>query len=422
MLCAQVTNNLSDDTRQAALKVLANSMLLKEETRQMVIDFGLPPTACHGLTYETWDDEFLTSRVIFFCTYTGTLDLESLIDEHHLAEHIIKKLERHDSQTAQDPSKPRAAMQDMALAETLKLLFNVTYYCKQRISSFHGAIGPITSLGSKLQFSSSKPLDPPIGLWINALLNLNLDNAESQSILYTGDGDSVFYKRLVDILEAAFQAYTDDEVDTVITPPITLVAKLYETAPEDVKTYFKTRLLPSSADREKVLGSGDSLPARLLRKSTNPAAMLRNIILELFYNMSDRDAAKFVQNVGYGYASGFLFQNNVPIPESAREAFSTDNGNGAQRDINPITGQFLDREPTSDLPEMTDEEKEREAERLFVLFERYVKYSTLFVTTLANWTSMIGSGLMVLSTSRTLSRQLLERGSFENLEMMMSKS
>ena len=40
------------------------------------------------------------------------------------------------------------------------------------------------------------------------------------------------------------------------------------------------------------------------------------------------------------------------------------------QEINPITGQRRDMEPEDALPEMTDEEKEREAEKLFVLFER----------------------------------------------------
>lgn len=40
------------------------------------------------------------------------------------------------------------------------------------------------------------------------------------------------------------------------------------------------------------------------------------------------------------------------------------------QEINPITGQRTDMEPVDTGPEMTDIEKEREAERLFVLFER----------------------------------------------------
>ena len=75
-----------------------------------------------------------------------------------------------------------------------------------------------------------------------------------------------------------------------------------------------------------------------------------------------------VENVGYGYASGFLFQNNVPIPASLTEGLQE--GKPTGRPANPITGQFFDKEKPVDEPEMTEEEKEREAERLFVLFER----------------------------------------------------
>jgi hypothetical protein len=44
-----------------------------------------------------------------------------------------------------------------------------------------------------------------------------------------------------------------------------------------------------------------------------------------------------------------------------------------EADINPITGQYVSSEKQPDLKDMTDEEKEREAERLFVLFERLKK-------------------------------------------------
>jgi len=61
---------------------------------------------------------------------------------------------------------------------------------------------------------------------------------------------------------------------------------------------------------------------------------------------------------------------NIPLhpPPSAQSDSSS------QREVNPITGQFLDEEDHGpSFADMTDEEKEREAERLFVLFERLKK-------------------------------------------------
>lgn len=62
-------------------------------------------------------------------------------------------------------------------------------------------------------------------------------------------------------------------------------------------------------------------------------------------------------------------QNNMPIPASAAGAFSTGDTNGQRKPVNPITGQFFDMEEITDAPEMTEEGNEREAEKLFVLFE-----------------------------------------------------
>ena len=112
----------------------------------------------------------------------------------------------------------------------------------------------------------------------------------------------------------------------------------------------------------------------MLHNSTNVTApALRDAISHLLFDLSDKDASKFVQNVGYGFASGFLLRNNVPVPASLSATFDACDTNGAQKPVNPITGQFLDKEKFAETPEMTEEEKEREAERLFVLFERYVR-------------------------------------------------
>lgn len=46
--------------------------------------------------------------------------------------------------------------------------------------------------------------------------------------------------------------------------------------------------------------------------------------------------------------------------------------------IQPIPGQLWDREGHSDKPLMTIEEREREAERLFVLFERPVLLASTY--------------------------------------------
>jgi hypothetical protein len=78
-------------------------------------------------------------------------------------------------------------------------------------------------------------------------------------------------------------------------------------------------------------------------------------------------ASTLATQVGYGNVAGFLFNKGIMnAPPSSNASLVTSSGNP----INPITG-IIEEEVT--LPEMTDEEKEMEAEKLFVLFDRLEK-------------------------------------------------
>lgn len=344
-------------------------MLIKPEARQVFVDLGCETKACAQLKRDTWDDEFLCSRVIFLTTYGTNVDLAKLIDEHGLADTIIAKLANH-AKLASNPGKAQAdPMQDMALADTLKLMFNVSHFCKARVESFTPAVPHILTLLTKRDITPSRPLDGPSGALVNALVNLKLESSEAQTSLYPeGDQRALPVERLIHILNLSMQAYKDNDLEQTVTPLVSVLRSIHESAPEDVQKIIRTKILPAKDDREMVLGRGESLPARLLRNSTNPLTpQLRDAISHFLFELSDKDASKFVENVGYGFASGFLFQNNIPVPQNAVGA---DGAGPSGRPVNPITGQFLDQESGPDLPEMTEEEKEREAERLFVLFER----------------------------------------------------
>lgn len=344
-------------------------MLLKPETRQMFVNLGFESKACSQLKNDNRDDEFLISRVIFLTTYNTNVDIEALVDKHNISGIITKNLERHAKRSALPEPPPTDPMQEMALVETLKLLFNITHHCKDKASSFTPCIPHITILLCQSTIGSSKPLDPPIGTLVNALLNLDLGAKDVQAALFPPEESTVLASRLVDLMNHSTKAYGDEELEHMVTALVGVLRATHEYAPEEAKTWIREQLLPTEEDRNEVLGRSSTLPSWLLRNSTNPVTpQLRDAISNLLFDMSDRDATKFVDNVGYGFASGFLFNRNLPIPQNAQEAFANAEG----RDVNPITGQFLDSEKHPEVPEMTEEEKEREAERLFVLFERSV--------------------------------------------------
>jgi len=72
---------------------------------------------------------------------------------------------------------------------------------------------------------------------------------------------------------------------------------------------------------------------------------------------------------GYGNVAGFLFHKGVFSAPQASSSSLT--GSSTSDQIDPITGTVV--QPKAELPEMSDEEKEREMEKLFVLFDRLEK-------------------------------------------------
>jgi hypothetical protein len=340
-------------------------MVLKAETRQMFVDLGFEGKACSQLKNDNRDDEFLVSRVLFLTTYANA-DLEALVEKHGIAETIATNLERHAERQSAGKSTTDP-MEEMALTETLKLLFNISHHCKDRTASFTPAIPHLVTLLCHGTSTPAKPLDTPVVSLVNALLNLDLGAEEVQTSLYPEKAPTTLADRLIDLLGRSSRVYSNEELETTVTALVGVIRRTHAHAPEDIKASIRKQLLPTEDDRNEVLGQSGTLPSWLLRTSVNPVTpQLGETISNLLYDMSDNDASKFIENVGYGYASGFLFSHDIPVPQSATEAVA----DGSDRPVNPVTGQFLDSERHPEVPEMTDEEKEREAERLFVLFER----------------------------------------------------
>ncbi|KAH7135487.1 guanine nucleotide exchange factor synembryn-domain-containing protein [Dendryphion nanum] len=219
--------------------------------------------------------------------------------------------------------------------------------------------------------------DSPVNYLVNALINLDLEDKKGQQLKFHGM-NAVFPKfdqkcnaeHLINILDSSIVAYTESELDNTIAPVLTLIRRIYEIAPESVKKYMEILLLPTDEERTRPLGKSDTLSSRLLQLSTSAMTpSLRGSISAMMFELSGKDATQFVHNVGYGFASGFLISNNIQMPENAMEAHATADPEKAIP-VNPITGQRVDMEEPDQSEPMTEEEKEREAERLFVLFER----------------------------------------------------
>jgi hypothetical protein len=356
-------------TSREALRCIANALLLRPNLRQVFVDLDYPNKAAEKLKNQDTDDEFLLCRIFFLLTYETKLDFDALFDDYSLCESINNHISRHANVfSTGDKTHIPSAIEIAALSESLKLLFNLSNFYPHRMAIFSLSVESVFRILANITIPKP-PLEAPVNYLINALVNLELDDSEPSTLIVFPQHDQhCNVNKLINVLGQAVSSYQPSQLETLAVPIITVLRKIYDIAPEVAKNNMQRHILPAEKDRDLPVGQSDSLSSHLLRLSTSAVApSLREGISSLMFELSGKDANQFVRNVGYGFAAGYLMSHDIPMPDSAKE-IRADEDSGMP--INPITGQRLDMEPVGEEPEMTMEEKEREAERLFVLFER----------------------------------------------------
>lgn len=359
------------DIRRAALRTIANALLLSSDMRQVLVDTGRVGKLAEKLMTDNSDDEMIVARILFLTTYNTDLNFKTLISDHSLGENVHYQIMRHAKQIPKSGKKILPAIDESALTDVLKLIFNVSKLNPDLADTFTQSIPYMFKIICRIDVPS-QPLDGLIGYLVNALSTLDLSDKAGKfenSPFFPKFNPNCNVDKLINVLDAAVRHYEANELETRIVPLIQLLITIYEQAPEGPRKYMEWLLLPEDQDRSVPIGRSDTLSSKLLMLSTTPSVHLKTAISELFFVLSGKNPSNLTKNIGYGFAAGFLASRGMEIPQDANEAFATNKTN-IDPAINPITGQRWDAEPQDKGPAMTQEEKEREAERLFVLFER----------------------------------------------------
>ncbi|RSL91094.1 hypothetical protein CDV31_015546 [Fusarium ambrosium] len=339
-----------------ALRCLNNILVRSVSTRQVFINEGYPSKVLSSMKNGEPNEELATANLFLFCASQPTFDLTSSFEDEGLAEIVNKNIARHVESSEPLPNDPA----NPALA-SLRLLSTLAVRAESQAHRFLPSLEPILDLLSKVPATVSHA-DLPASVLISCLVSIPIDQREEFPVSAVD--------KLVNLLQEAIPKAdgSSKAADKELLPLLLVLYRLAQSKPSDARKRLAEHILPSDEDRTEALGKGESLPHRLLKlTSTTVEPELREMIVNLFFEISDKDPNKFVHHVGFGHAAGLLSSKGIQFsPEGLAQAQAS----SAAPDINPITGQQRSAEAASDLPEMTEEEKEREAERLFVLFER----------------------------------------------------
>ena len=249
----------------------------------------------------------------------------------------------------------------------MKLLSTLAVRFKDHAYRFFPSVQPILDILEKVSVSS-QPVQLPTSLLVSCLASIPFYDKSRKGASYPVSS----VDKLVDIVDLSLKAYAGKPSEMHLLTPVVALLHLTQAVDADSpeQNRLRERLLASEEDRNQVLGKGTTLPHRILKFAGNTVAQeLREPTLSILFELSEKDPRKFVHNVGFGNAAGYLTTKGINV---SQEDMGADALGADEAPVNPITGQRIDMEAEANLPEMTMEEKEREAERLFVLFERLV--------------------------------------------------
>ncbi|KAN0062404.1 hypothetical protein ACQY0O_005287 [Thecaphora frezii] len=164
------------------------------------------------------------------------------------------------------------------------------------------------------------------------------------------------------------------ELEDALPPLLLLLRKLASDDAEFRRT-MRSILLPADLDRTRPIDKRLDLVGRLTRlMSSLMLTRSARAAGEILLAVCNGEAQSMTEAIGYGPCAGFLMNSGLAsaLPSHHARASTSQGEAGEGRSINPITGQFdpTEAELAADFDDMTEEEKEAEAEKLFVLFER----------------------------------------------------
>ncbi|KAJ2615202.1 hypothetical protein H4S08_001339 [Coemansia sp. RSA 1365] len=162
-----------------------------------------------------------------------------------------------------------------------------------------------------------------------------------------------------------------DKCQDELTPLLLVLMRLISEH-ANVRERIFHNVYTSESDYNVLPEDRPGISAKLVRLMRNPhGGMLPNVIGDFILALLGNDIKQFIMAIGYGNAAGYMLVRGIEIPQDIIHQVKSDVA--GKSIVDPVTGRYIGTNSDRELAEMTDEEKEREAERLFVLFERLNK-------------------------------------------------
>ncbi|KAM4524283.1 chaperone Ric-8A-like isoform 1-T2 [Odontesthes bonariensis] len=287
---------------------------------------------------------------------------------------------------AAPPISPEASQR---IIEILKILFNITYSAHRQEPSEEDAalyrhLVAILRLclmrkcllsddtnelqGHTVNLLSALPLQ-----CLDVLLMVPLEPNSKQSLGVNMDCVHMLLMFMETRLDLGVK------IKAKLTPILNLLTESCR-AHRETRLYIRKHILPPLRDVSQRPEEGTTVKNRLIRLMTHLDTDLKHCAADLIFVLCKENVGRFVKYTGYGNAAGLLATRGLlggqgPRNSTSSAQYSSDSDSDTEEyrqvkdRINPVTGR-MEAEQTDPMEGMTEEEKEEEAKRLIMLFNK----------------------------------------------------
>ncbi|CAJ1080974.1 synembryn-A isoform X1 [Xyrichtys novacula] len=275
------------------------------------------------------------------------------------------------------------------IIEILKILFNITYSThrqepSEKDAALYRHLVAILRLCLMRKCTLMDDTDELQGHTVNLLTALPLqcldvllvtplqaDSQQSQGV----NMDCVHILLL--FMERRLES--GDKVKEKLTPVLNLLTESCR-AHRETRHYVRKHILPPLRDLSHRPEEGSTVKSRLIRLMTHLDTDLKHCAADLIFVLCKENVRRFVKYTGYGNAAGLLATRGLLGGQmsrtlSSKTQYSSDSDSDTEEyrqvkdRVNPVTGR-VEAEQPDPMEGMTEEEKEEEAKRLIMLFDK----------------------------------------------------
>uniref|UniRef100_A0A3Q2CJ90 Synembryn n=1 Tax=Cyprinodon variegatus TaxID=28743 RepID=A0A3Q2CJ90_CYPVA len=382
-----------------ALKCLCNVVYNSSAAQQVCVDIQLAHSLCASLhSAHMWQHEVgLFILRLFFLLSALRPDVRAVLRKDCHAVRLLTEVLEHtldvhwvgtyEAARPEPQALPLPAESNERAMEALKALFNLTL-SESRNEDDHqfrllaAILRHLLMLKTETEEKTEEAHSHAVNLLNNlpvSCLDVLIDVPIQGGVEEYGGKNMEAVQVLLDFMERRIDKCSNYKEG--LTPVLSLLTE-GSRCHREIRRYIKTQVLPPLKDVKNRPEVGTTIRNKLVRLMTHVDMGVKQTAAEFLFVLCKESVDNLLKYTGYGNAAGLLVARGLLAGGRGETQYSddedsdTDEYKSAKPFINPITGHVEEPMPNP-IEEMTEEQKEYEAEKLASMFDKLSRQNVI---------------------------------------------